>query len=100
MIHISKKSSKMKKDIMRISTDEKGFPSQEKFLFTSYNKSLIYTMNSTTKLHSVLTSLRFCEQENSSMINGRKHLQTSCSFTSPSVSKKMATLFSPFQHLK
>ena len=52
---------KMKKDIMKISINMKDFSSLEKFLFISYNKFSIYTMNSTIKLRSVLTSQRFCE---------------------------------------
>src|SRR5436190_22220787 len=98
--YVSKESSEVEKDIMGMSTDEKGFPLQEKFLFASYNKSPIHTMDSTVKLRSVSASQRFCVQENSPMINGRKHLQTSRSLAPPSVSKKMATLSSPFQHLK
>ena len=99
-IHISKELSKMKKDIIKILINEKDFSLQEKFLFASYNKSSIYTMDSTVKLRSISICQRFCMQRNSFMINKRKYLQTSRSLASSSVSRKMIILFSFFQHLK
>src|SRR5947207_15079363 len=100
MIHILKELSEMKKDIMKILTNKKNSSLQEKFLFIFYNKFLIYIMNSIVKLRFVSISQRFCVQKNSSIINERKYLQISCSFTFLSILKKMIILFSFFQHLK
>ena len=99
-IHVSKGLSEAEKGITGMLTDEKDFPLQEKSLSASYNKSPIHTMDSTIKLRSVSASQRFCVQENSPTINGRNHPQTSRSLAPPSVSRKMAILSSPFQHLK
>jgi len=99
-IHVSKGLSEAEKGTMGMLTDEKDFPLQEKSLSASYNRSPIHTMDSTVKLRSVSASQRFCMQGNSPTINGRKHLQTSRLLAPPSVSRKMATLSSPFQHLK
>ena len=95
--HVSKGLSEAEKGIMEMPTNAKDFPSLGKSLSVSYNKSPIHTMDSTIKLRSVLASQRSCEQENSPMTNGKKRHQSSRSLAPPSVSRKMATLSSPFQ---
>jgi len=99
-IHGSKGLSEAEKGITGMLTDEKDFPLQEKSWSASCNKSQTHTMDSTIKLRSVSASRRFCVQENSPTISGRKHPQTSRLLAPPSVSRKTATLSSPFQHLK
>src|SRR5437667_796757 len=99
-IHVSKELSEVEKGITEMLTDEKYFPSQEKSLSASYNRSPIHTMDSIIRPRSVSASQRFCVQENSPTIGGKKQPQTSRSLAPPSVSRKTATLSSTFQHPK
>src|SRR5947207_353476 len=95
--HASKELSEMENDIMKMSTNEKDSSLQEKSLFASYNKSSIYTMDSTTKPRSVLVSQHSCESKNLSMTSEKIHRQISRSFASLSVSKKTTVSFLLFQ---